>query len=234
MSFVFVSSIAASIAMVWLVTALLDELATLASVAVNILVAAGGASLYLGTQIRLRDGSGLWPALGLALGAWALGAVLFLWARRLPIRDRRPVPRLVQAAFAVFVIVLVGAGTQLVYQTQLFPWRLQPQSATLFGWIFLGAAAYFAYILVRGQWAFLPPPLAGFLVYDLVLYGPYVRMLGGTGANGDAYYGGEIHTTSLVIYLAVLTVSALVSVHALLLSPETRLFGSRTAARAAK
>ncbi len=235
MSFVFLSSIAASIAAVWLCIGLTGEFAALASVAVNTAVAAGGVSLFLAREIALHPASGLAMPLAVTLAAFAFGIALYFASRRLATRDPRPMPAHVRGAFAVFVVVLVVAGGALALQRQVFPWPLQPQSATVFGCVFLGAAAYFAHAVAGGRWALAAPPLAGFLAYDLVLIVPYARLLGAADAAVDDYYGGSsVNLTSLAIYLGVLITSAALALQALVLSPSTRLVAGRGAAGPAR
>jgi len=111
----------------------------------------------------------------------------------------------------------------------VFPWTLDPASATLFGCIFLGAAAFFANAVHSGRWAVAAPALWGFLVYDLVLFVPYVRLLtAGSAAADDIYGEGQrVNLGSLTIYLCVLTASTLLALYAALLHPATRLWRAR-------
>ncbi len=126
-------------------------------------------------------------------------------------------------------VTLIVAGFTLLLQRQVFPWRLQPPSATLFGCIFLGAAAFFANALNSRHWAVAAPALWGFLVYDLVLFVPYGRMLFADSAAVDDPYGDgqRINLTSLAVYMSVLVASTLLALHAALLAPETRLWPTR-------
>jgi len=230
MSFVFLASITASIGAVWLATACKGELAALAGVGVNTAVVGAGAAAYLWLFPANAALSAPVDAVaqGLALASLVLGLLLYVWAARQPLRDPRPMPRLVRSTFGLFVVVLVVAGTALALQFQVFPWPLRPPSATLFGIIFLGAAAYFAHAVLHPRWAHAAPPLWGFLAYDLVLFLPYARLLAGDA--GDAAitddYGGstaQVNLTSLAIYLAVLASSTVLALYCFLLCPATRL-----------
>lgn len=218
MTFVFLASIGASIAVVWLAVAWAGEWAALSGVGLNIVVAAAGSALHL-FSLGLP-----WLAAGAAFAA-GFGLVLYAWARRQPVKDPRAMPRLVRGAFVVFTVVLIVAGGALVARQQVFPWRLQPTTLVLVGAIFLGAAAYFAHGAANSRWAHAAPPLWGFLFYDLVLFVPYLRLLGADTGSVDDYYGdggGAVNQTSLVIYLAVLSVSAALAVYALFVNPATR------------
>lgn len=229
-SFVFLASITASVATVWFSVALTGEFAALAGVGLNIVVAAGGAVMFLAWQIATGGQAGLWPALALALATGLFGLWLWRATRALPVHDQRALPGFVRWAYLAFVVTLVVAGTALVLQQQVFPWRLYPASATLFGCIFLGAAAFFANAVHSGRWAIGAPALWGFLVYDLVLFVPYVRLLTtGNAATDDIYGDGQqVNLASLAIYLSVLTASTLLALYAALLHPATRLWGARS------
>ncbi|MGK2952766.1 MAG: hypothetical protein ACSLEZ_10330 [Thiobacillus sp.] len=218
MTFVFLASIGASIAAVWLAVAWAREWAALSGVGLNIVVAGTGSALHLLLLGRP------WLAASAALAA-GFGLLLYGWARRQPVKDPRAMPRLVRWAFMVFTVVLIVAGGALVAQRQVFPWRMQPSTMVLVGAIFLGAAAYFAHGAANPRWAHAAPPLWGFLLYDLVLFVPYLRLLGADTGGVDDYYGdggGAVNRTSLAIYLTVLSVSAALAVYALFVNPATR------------
>lgn len=218
MTFVFLASIGASIAVVWLAVAWAGEWAALSGVGLNIVVAAIGSALHLFSLGQP------WLALGAGFAA-GFGLMLYAWARRQPVKDPRAMPRLVRGPFVVFTVVLIVAGGALVAEQQVFPWRLQPSTLVLVGAISLGAAAYFAHGAANPRWAHAAPRLWGFLFYDLVLFVPYLRLLGADTGSVDDYYGAggdPVNQTSLVIYLAVLSVSAALAVYALFVNPATR------------
>jgi len=226
MSFVFLGSITASVATVWASVALSAELAALAGVGLNIVVAGVLAVAFLGWQAATGTHAELGPALAFAIASSVFGIWLWRATRALPVYDPRPLSRPVRLAYFAFVVTLVVAGIALVAQRQVFPWRLQPGSATVFGCIFLGAAAFFANALRSGRWAVAAPALWGFLVYDLVLFVPYGRLLFADSAPADDIYGSgqRINLISLAIYLAVLAASTLLALYAALLDPATRLW----------
>lgn len=231
MSFVFLGSITASVATVWASVALSGELAALAGVGLNIVVAGVPAVVFLGWQTATGTRADLVPALAFATATSVFGLWLWRATRALPVHDPRPLPRIVRLAYFAFVVTLIVAGIALVAQRQVFPWRLQPPSATVFGCIFLGAAAFFANALHSGRWAVAAPALWGFLVYDLLLFVPYGRLLFADSAAADDIYGEgqRINLTSLAIYLSVLGASTLLALHAALVDPATRLWRGRSA-----
>ncbi|HEX6364211.1 MAG TPA: hypothetical protein VFZ93_14740 [Albitalea sp.] len=233
MSFVFLGSITASVATVWASVALSGELAALAGVGLNIVVAGVPAAVYLGWQATPGARPDLVPALAFAIASSAFGLWLWRATHALPVRDPRPLPASVRIAYRAFVVTLVVAGTALLLQRQVFPWRLQPGSATVFGCIFLGAAAFFANALRSRRWAVAAPALWGFLAYDLVLFVPYGRLLFADSAAADDFYGDgqRINLLSLSIYLAVLAASTLLALHAALVDPATRLWRVNREAR---
>lgn len=230
MSFTFLASIAASIGVVWLTVGVENEPAALAGVGVNVIVASAGACALFTQQAWITS------RVDMMVGAVASAALavfgIWLWrtARHLDVRDPRRMPPVVRWAFIVFVVALVVAGSSLCLQLQVFPWPLWGGTATLFGFIFLGAAAYFAHTVVRGYWSFAAPALGGFLAYDVVLFVPYFKLLhAGAGASDVLYGGAPVNRTSLIIYLTVLIVSALLALYTALLHPTTRLWSARPA-----
>jgi hypothetical protein len=192
-----------------------------------ILLPVGVLSLGLG----LRDGSG--GPIALAVGAFAVSvfaAWMLRWARRHPWRSAQPTPRPVLGAFAIFVGTLVIVGGLLIAGTPgILPWPVTRTLSTLYGLMFLGAAAYFAYGLVDRRWENAGGQLAGFLAYDVVLIVPFVVRL----VTGEpSYYGttGETLRLNLIGYTLVIAFSAAVAVVYLFVVPETRILGRRPAA----
>jgi len=223
MTFVFLASIAASIAVVWATIAWTGEVATLSGVGLNIVVASAGA----GTHLLMVDLVA--PAVA-AFAATAFGVLLFAWARRQAVHDARAMPLLVRGAFVAFTVTLIVAGAALYSQRQVFPWQLHPSSMVLVGAIFLGAAAYFAHAAAQSRWAYAAPPLWGFLAYDLVLFAPYLRMLSGGGevVADDYGDGASVNLTSLSIYLGVLGASTALALYCMFVHPSTRFVRRRT------
>jgi predicted membrane channel-forming protein YqfA (hemolysin III family) len=152
-----------------------------------------------------------------SLAAFALaafGVAMLLYTSRIPFRDLRPTPRLVRWAFGAFVVLLVLAGGQLVLKgPNVLPWYVNLSGQIIYGWMFLGAAAYFAYGIVRPRWQNAGGQLAGFLAYDLVLIVPLVLLLPDVRPE---------KLPNLIAYLAVLVVSGALATYYLFIHPATR------------
>ena len=118
--------------------------------AFDLAVTYGGMTVYLVTVL----GDPGQPALGAYVAVFAVGfvgmVVTFVRSRRIPWRDPRPMPGPVRASFAVFAAMLVAFGTALAFHADVFPWDLGSETSVMFGFIYLGAAAYFV-------WGFLHP-----------------------------------------------------------------------------
>jgi len=235
MSFIFLASIAAAIGAPVLWFGLSGELAGIAGGGLDLAIAGGGISGYLLLRV-VRDGE---RDLRLAAGFFALFALgnlaLFWWSRAIPVRDPRPMPPFVRGTFVVFALTLLAVGSALALQVDhIFPWDLSPRSSTVFGWVFLGASAYFLYGVVRPRWVFAVGTLWGFLAYDLVLFSPYIALLtkdADSAAGFDPYGygvttggGNGVNESSLTIYLIVLSASTLLAIWALGLRRETRVW----------
>ncbi len=221
LSFIFIASMSAAFAGALLWIALSGDLSGLKGVARD-----GGTSFSLLAIamgiIGLRDNNS--KAILAAIFAAGVGLMflaMLIWTYRLPFVDQRPVPRLVRISFAVFVVGLALAGGGLLLRAEhIFPWPLNPKSSVMFGLLFVGSAIYYAYGFVRPVWSNAYGQLAAFLVYDLVLIGPFIRHL------DDVQPG---HRLSLIVYLIVLVYSGLLALYYLFVSPATRLWKRRLA-----
>jgi len=154
---------------------------------------------------------------GVACVAGALvGLGLLRWSLGHPWRDPRPTPPLVRWSFVFFVVALVVVGGLLVVQaSNILPWTVTPELSTLFGCMFIGAAVYFAYGVIESRWENAGGQLAGFLAYDIVLIVPFLTRLPMVD---------ESLRLSLVVYTAVVTVSAVLAVYYLFIRPGTRMW----------
>ena len=123
-------------------------------------------------------------------------------------------PGPVRLSFAAFAVMLIGAGTALVFQADIFPWELGDETSVMFGLIYLGAAAYFIWGFLRPAWPNAAGQLIGFLAYDLVLIGPFVDQFSNVS-------GGQL--TSLIVYTAFVVYSGALAVNYLFLDEATRL-----------
>jgi hypothetical protein len=225
MSFVFLASIAAAVAAASIWIGLTGETAAVAGVALSSVVTNLGLAVYLTGRAVVRDEPRLVVWILGSLGFFVASLAVLRWGRRQSVRDRRAVPALLRWVLLGYTAVLLAVGIALVGQREgVFPWDLSAGTSTLFGSIFLGAAAFFAYGAGRGRRALATAQLWGFLAYDLVLFIPYAGMIGDKGGVGggyhDAYYGygavsassGDgVNERSLAVYLVVLAVSTAVS-----------------------
>ena len=172
--------------------------------------------------IGIRDDNG--EALFAATGAASVGLIflaILIWTHHTPFVDRRPVPRLVRISFAIFVVGLVTAGSGLLLRAEhIFPWPLKPESSVIFGLLFAGSAAYYAYGFARPVWSNAYGQLAAFLAYDLVLIVPFARHF------DDVQ---PAHRLSLIVYMAVLCYSGLLAGYYLFVDPDARLWHRRQA-----
>jgi hypothetical protein len=214
LSYIFIASILAAIALPVLWIGLSGELAAMQAGAIDLAVTYGGATLYLVTLLGNDGQPELWPyVVVFALGFVAM-VVTFVRTRAMTWRDPRPMPTPVRFAFAAFALMLIGAGTALVFQADIFPWALDDESSVMFGLIYLGASAYFIIGFSRPRWPNAAGQLIGFLAYDLVLIGPFVDRFGEVS-------GGEL--TSLIVYTAFVVYSGALAAYYLFAAPETRL-----------
>jgi hypothetical protein len=139
---------------------------------------------------------------------------IFRWSHRLPLRDNRPTPRPVLIAFGVFAAVLLLVGAALLLRVAIiFPWSLNPDSASVFAWLFIGDAFYFMYAIWRPKWHYACAPLWSFLAYDLVLIGRFLQHF--------STVKPELQL-SLIIYTAVLLFSGALAIYYLFINRETR------------
>jgi hypothetical protein len=123
-------------------------------------------------------------------------------------------PPLVRWSFVVFIVALLLVSARLLLQIPTLPWKLTPELSVVAGCLFLGAAAYFVYGLLRPSWANAAGQLAGFLAYDLVLIVPLLTRL---PAIDPQFRAG------LIVYLVVVVYSGLLAVYYLFINRETRL-----------
>ena len=240
MTFIWLGSIAAAIVAPLLCIALTREFAALAGLGLNFFLLGAATAAYMGWRMWRWNDPIAAPLFESALFAM-VGAAVSAWAWHLPVRDPRPMPTFVRAAFAVFALILVTTGSAVALQTErIFPWNLQPPTSTLIGFIFLGAAAMFVHAILHPRWAFAAAPLWSFLAYDVVLFAPYFRMLSGLSAPASVAFddygseGGAVNMPSLSVFLVVLSISSMIALYALLLHPGTRIVRPRPMATATK
>jgi len=225
MSFIFIGSITAAAAASTLWCILSREEAGLAGIALDYVTIFTPIAIFV-FQLAGRSTSSSLTTFGIlvVLGA-VFGLGLLIWSLRLPPRDPRPVPRLVRGSFAFFVIALIIAGGQMVLKnTGIMPWQISTDATVLYGWMFLGAAAYFAYGVLRPGWYNAGGQLAGFLAYDVVLIVPFLQRL--------STIEPELRL-NLIIYIIVLSYSGLLAIYYLFIHPGTRFWRAAPIASAA-
>jgi hypothetical protein len=214
LSYIFIASILAAIAVPVLWIALTGEAAAIRAGALDLSVMYGGMFIYVLTLIGKPHEPRLWPY-ALAFGLAAAGSAgAFLFARQIPWADPRSMPQPVRLSFGVFAMVLIGAGGALLLHVSIFPWQLGQETSVMFGLIFLGAATYFICGVLDPHWGNAVGQLAGFLAYDLVLLAPYIERF-------STAQGGSL--ISLIIYVAFLVYSGTLASYYLFASKATRI-----------
>ena len=219
MSFIFIGSIflAASASTLWCL--LSKEDGTFAGIALDYVFIFTPVAVYA-FQLAAQGRTSLISFGILCVIGAIFGLALLMWSIRIPIRDQRPMPKPVRWSFIVFIIALIIVGGQLVFKVSgIIPWSLSADSAVLYGWMFLGAAAYFSYSLFRPSWYNTAGQLAGFLAYDLVLIIPFLTYLPDVAPKWRI---------NLIIYIAVVTYSGLLAIYYLFINAKTRVFTQST------
>jgi hypothetical protein len=214
LSYIFIASILAAIAVPVLWITLTGEAAAIRAGALDLTVMYGGMFIYVLTLTGNPHEPRLWPY-ALAFGLAAAGSAgAYLFARHIPWVDPRPMPQLVRLSFGAFAMILIGAGGALLLHAGIFPWRLGQETSVMFGLIFLGAATYFIYGALDPHWGNAVGQLAGFLAYDLVLLAPFLERF-------STAQGGSL--ISLIIYVAFLVYSGMLASYYLFASNPTRI-----------
>jgi hypothetical protein len=143
------------------------------------------------------------------------GLGLFLWSVRLRMDNTPPMPGLVRWSFLIFIIALLIVAVRMILnEPNVLPWMITPELSAAIGWMFLGAAFYFAYALLRPSWLNSAGQLIGFLAYDVVLIVPFLTRLPTTVPE---------FRIGLTIYTAVVVYSGLLAAYFLFLHKPTRL-----------
>jgi len=215
LTFIFVSSIlaAAAASMFWVAaTETYGALTGLGIDYVAVLVPLSILSLRAGASSASPRLTGL--GLMCALGA-LFGLGILLWGVRVPIDQTVRMPALVRWSFIGFVLALLVVSTRLLLGVATIPWTITPALSQVIAWMFLGAATYFLYALVRPSWLNAAGQLAGFLAYDVVLILPFLTRLPTTSPE---------HMVGLVIYTAVVIYSGLLAIYYLFIHKPTRVW----------
>lgn len=219
LSYYFLSSIALAIAAPTLWIALSNKIHAAAPGAINLLLAFVGISIFM-AQGYLADTSNYRLLVGALLfaGVAVSSVVVYLLGRKMPIHDMRPLPTPVRLSFFVFIIALIVVGGALILKTpNVLPWNVSVEGSVVYGWIFLGASAYFIFAVLNPRWENAAGQLMGFLAYDVVLILPFLRELGTVAPQ---------YRLQLIVYTAVVVYSALLAIYYLFINRGTRIIGS--------
>ena len=217
LSDIFVASIFAAIGgpLIWI--AATSEKAAIVSGSADLLVVNAGMT---GTAFWFWSTTGNAKLLGFGLFTLLMTVLcaLVCWKlRHVPFKNNRPTPLVVRIAFGAFALLLAVSATRLILIVpNTFPWPLGPETSMFYGFIFLGAMVYFLYGMVFPVWGNAGGQMVGFLLYDLVLIGPYLRHF--------AKVAPEM-LPSLMVYVGVLIASGLIALWFLFIHPATR-FGA--------
>jgi hypothetical protein len=213
LSFLFIGSILAAVSVAALWIGWTGEFGALPAGSLNVLVIAITTSIYFFQLAFQRDRPNMIPFGIIALLVAVASGAAFLWSRKLPLNDSRPMPPLVRVSFGFFIAALIFAGGALVFRLPIFPWALNPDSSVIFGCIFLGDAFYFLYSLLYPRWHNTLGQLLSFLAYDLVLIGPFLLLFKTVKPE---------YRINLIVYVAVLIYSGAIAVYFLFINSKTR------------
>jgi hypothetical protein len=216
LSFLFIGSILAAVSVAALWIGWTGEFGALPAGSLNVLVIAVTTSIYFFQLAFQRNRPNMISFGVMALFIAIASGAAFLWSRRLPLKDSRPMPRLVRVSFVFFIASLIFAGGALVFRLPIFPWALNPDSSVIFGCIFLGDAFYFLYSLLYPRWHNTLGQLLSFLAYDLVLIVPFLLLFKTVKPE---------YLVNLIVYVAVLIYSGAIAIYFLFVNSKTR-FGS--------
>lgn len=223
LTFIFIASIFAAAAASTLWAAASENYGALAGIGLDYITILAPVSI-LSFQLGASSGNNQMTAYGIACVFGALfGLGLLLWSIRFPMDRTIPMPGLVRWSFVVFIIALLIVSTRLILKVpNSIPWTITPEISVVMGWMFLGAALYFVYGLLRPSWVNSAGQLAGFLAYDLVLIVPFLTRLS-TVAPEDRL--------GLIIYTAVVSFSGLLAIYFLFVHKPTRLWSGMPSKR---
>jgi hypothetical protein len=202
LSFLFIGAVLAGLGSGSLYVAATKAWRAAAGAAVAFIVACGGLFGYLSSMAPERD-----IPFGFVIAfavLFALGALMLAESLKYPPVDVRPVPRVVRLSCWVFSAALLVPGLLLLWGSpHIFPWPLKPETSVMFGWMFLGLGSNFGYVAWRGSSTDATVSLIAFLIYDIVLFGPFILHFASVPPG---------HFTSLLLYTLVLAYSAVLTI----------------------
>jgi hypothetical protein len=214
LTFIFISSIfaAASASTLW--AAATETYGALAGIGLDYIAILAPVAI-LSFRLGATSGDSQMTLYGVVsvIGA-VFGLALFLWSVRIPIDGTLPMPGPVRWSFVVFIIALLYVSIRLILQSpNVIPWKITPDLSVVIGWMFIGAALYFVYGLLRPSWLNSAGQLIGFLAYDIVLIVPFLTRLPTTAPE---------FRPGLIVYTIVVTYSGLLAIYYLFVHPPTR------------
>ena len=221
LSAIFLGSIAIAYGVPLLWIGMRYEPRALAGLAIGLAVTFAGFCGFAIADMDRAAGSSALRSFAIATALLLLGSIAaYFWSSRFAFKELRPVPRTARIPMTVIALVVIAVGSALVSRVpDIFPWRLTPALSVTYGWIFLGAAAYFLYAFRHQSWANAHGQLMGFLAYALVLFAPFISHLK-TVPN-------ELRV-NLLVYLFVLAFGTVTAAYFLFVKEDSRLtFGAR-------
>ena len=223
LTFIFIASIfaAAAASTLWAVAS--ENYGALAGIGLDYITILAPMSI-LSFQLVTSSGNSQLTFYGIAcVFGFLFGLGLVLWSIRIPMDRTLPMPGFVRWSFVIFIIALLIVSTRLILKVpNSIPWKITPELSVVMGWMFLGAALYFVYALLRPSWVNAAGQLAGFLAYDVVLIVPFLTRLP-TVAPEDRI--------GLSIYTAVVSFSGLLAIYYLFIHKSTRLWAGTPSKR---
>jgi hypothetical protein len=214
LTFIFISSIFAAAGASTLWAAATENFGALAGIGLDYIAILAPVAV-LSFQLGASSGSSqmTWYGVTSVIGA-LFGLALFLWSVRIPIDSTLPMPGLVRWSFVVFILALLFVSTRLILQVpNTIPWKITPDLSVVIGWMFVGAALYFIYGLLRPSWLNSAGQLIGFLAYDIVLIVPFLTRLPTTPSE---------FRIGLIVYTIVVSYSGLLAIYYLFIHQPTR------------
>jgi len=213
LTFIFISSIFAAAAAPTLWAAVTENYGVLAGIGLDymgILLPVAVFSLQLGAA---GDSSMILYGIACIFGV-LFGLGLLLWSLRFPVDSSLPVPGLVRWSFVFFIVALAIVSFRLITKVpNTIPWMITPELSVVIGCMFVGAALYFIYGLLRPGWLNSAGQLIAFLFYDLVLIVPFLTRLSTVSEN---------NRLGLYVYTAVVISSGLLAIYFLFINGPTR------------
>jgi hypothetical protein len=236
MTYVFLASLAAAVAVPlgWL--AIVNEPAGAAGLALDATGIGGTCAVSLVAMGATGDtGNLLGYAAGFGISA-VLGWIVFRATGPLSIRDETPLPHAVRILFLALIAASAVLGVSLMLRLDsVYAWDLPPKTSTLIGAWFLGAGLSFVFAVARNSWVHAGATLVAFLAYDAVQFVPYMRAAfdpEGTAesrrypmySESAAASSTDVNGASLSVYLIVLALGGAVAVYFLFIHRETRIW----------